>query len=359
MKKKQQNLFSRNKTDVRFALIAVLACTLVLGAAVLAWGHIQEASADSENGSIIKNIETAVTTQSAKERVTAGLYGNNQSSSNNDRASVKVEFDGKNLSVNFDEGSTVQDILKRANITLSEDDIVSPDLSEKVSAGDIIMVIRVTTETISEDVSQPYETVYEEDASIPEGETTLKQEGLNKVEKEHYLVTYHNGDEVSKELVDTELIAEGQDEIILVGTATASEESDTNEDSEDGNDTSSEGSDNTDYNEESSSDYEAENTTSTSGNNGDFSYSNVITCTAYAYVAGGYGASGNPAVVGTCAVDPSVIPLGTRLYIEGYGYAIANDTGGNIVGNTLDLVMDTTAECYQWGVRTVNVYILD
>ncbi len=90
-----------------------------------------------------------------------------------------------------------------------------------------------------------------------------------------------------------------------------------------------------------------------------YSYSNVITCTAYAYVAGGYGASGNPAVYGTCAVDPSVIPLGTRLYIEGYGFAIANDTGGNIVGCTVDLVMDTTAECYNWGVRTVNVYILD
>ena len=80
---------------------------------------------------------------------------------------------------------------------------------------------------------------------------------------------------------------------------------------------------------------------------------------AYAYVAGGYGASGRPAVVGTCAVDRSVIPMGTMLYIDGYGFARANDTGGNIIGNTVDLVMNSTGMCYSWGVRYVDVYILE
>ena len=80
---------------------------------------------------------------------------------------------------------------------------------------------------------------------------------------------------------------------------------------------------------------------------------------AYAYVSGGYGASGRPAVVGTCAVDRRVIPLGTMLYIDGYGFARANDTGGNIIGNTVDLCMDSVGMCYSWGVRYVDVYILD
>lgn len=122
-----------------------------------------------------------------------------------------------------------------------------------------------------------------------------------------------------------------------------------------------EDSEESEYAEEDSSSEESYDTEEddNSGTIGEFSYSDVFTCTAYAYVAGGYGASGNPAVVGTVAVDPSIIPLGTRLYVEGYGYAIANDTGGNIIGYTLDLVMDTEYECYQWGVRTVNVYILD
>lgn len=157
----------------------------------------------------------------------------------------------------------------------------------------------------------------------------------------------------------------------VVETA-AVDETETTEDGAEITDTEQETSENAeiDYTEDSEeSEYVEEDSSSeesydteegdNSGTIGEFSYSDVFTCTAYAYVAGGYGASGNPAVVGTVAVDPSIIPLGTRLYVEGYGYAIANDTGGNIIGYTLDLVMDTEYECYQWGVRTVNVYILD
>ena len=85
----------------------------------------------------------------------------------------------------------------------------------------------------------------------------------------------------------------------------------------------------------------------------------VLTCKAYAYVQGGYGASGKPAVPGTVAVDRSIIPLGTKLYVEGYGFAVANDTGGNIIGNTIDVVMNSESMCRQWGIKYVDVYILD
>jgi 3D (Asp-Asp-Asp) domain-containing protein len=59
------------------------------------------------------------------------------------------------------------------------------------------------------------------------------------------------------------------------------------------------------------------------------------------------------------AVDPNVIPLGTRLYVEGYGEAIASDTGGAIQGNIVDVHFSTYAECIAWGRRTVQVTILD
>lgn len=61
---------------------------------------------------------------------------------------------------------------------------------------------------------------------------------------------------------------------------------------------------------------------------------------------------------GLCAVDPDVIPLGTRLYIPGYGEALADDIGGAIIGNHIDLAMDTRAEAFDWGRRHLTVYVL-
>ena len=62
--------------------------------------------------------------------------------------------------------------------------------------------------------------------------------------------------------------------------------------------------------------------------------------------------------LGTIAVDPRVIPLGSKVYIEGYGYAHASDTGGVIKGNIIDLYMDSHAECISWGRRQVKVTIV-
>lgn len=59
------------------------------------------------------------------------------------------------------------------------------------------------------------------------------------------------------------------------------------------------------------------------------------------------------------AVDPSVIPLGTRVYVEGYGEAIAGDVGGAIKGNKIDIHVPTKEEAFQWGVREVNVTIIE
>lgn len=69
-------------------------------------------------------------------------------------------------------------------------------------------------------------------------------------------------------------------------------------------------------------------------------------------------ATGALARRGVVAVDPAVIPLGTRLYIPGYGMALAADTGGAIDGAHIDLCFDTVAEARAWGRRTVTVYVL-
>lgn len=87
----------------------------------------------------------------------------------------------------------------------------------------------------------------------------------------------------------------------------------------------------------------------------------VMEATAYTpYDPGnsGYTANGNWLEHGLVSVDPSVIPLGTRLYIEGYGYAVADDTGGDINGNRIDLGMSSRSEANNFGRQNVVVYIL-
>ena len=84
---------------------------------------------------------------------------------------------------------------------------------------------------------------------------------------------------------------------------------------------------------------------------------------ATAYVPWCYGCSGVTksglrAGRGVVAVDPSVIPLGTRLYIPGYGPAVAGDTGGAIVGRRIDLGYENYAAAVQFGRRAVTVYVL-
>ncbi len=92
----------------------------------------------------------------------------------------------------------------------------------------------------------------------------------------------------------------------------------------------------------------------------------TITVTATAYTIESAGGSGvtatginlkkNPGAK-VIAVDPSVIPLGSKVYVPGYGYAIAGDTGGAIKGNKIDVYVPTNEQAKQWGVRTVNITI--
>lgn len=67
----------------------------------------------------------------------------------------------------------------------------------------------------------------------------------------------------------------------------------------------------------------------------------------------------NPDGISTVAVDPNVIPLGSKVYVSGYGVAIAADTGGAIKGNIIDVYLNSYEECMSWGRRQVTVQILE
>ena len=96
----------------------------------------------------------------------------------------------------------------------------------------------------------------------------------------------------------------------------------------------------------------------------ELSYSKSLRVEATAYSGHTITATGtkpvrNPGGWSTIAVDRRVIPLGTRVYVENYGYAIAEDVGGAIKGNIIDLFMDSSSETRSWGRRNVTIYILD
>ncbi|MFL0245740.1 3D domain-containing protein [Candidatus Clostridium stratigraminis] len=93
------------------------------------------------------------------------------------------------------------------------------------------------------------------------------------------------------------------------------------------------------------------------------SYKASFAMVATAYTGGTITALGlkpvrDPFGLSTIAVDPSVLPLGAKVYIPGYGYAISSDTGSAIKGNIIDLYMNSEADCYAWGKRSVTLYIV-
>lgn len=118
----------------------------------------------------------------------------------------------------------------------------------------------------------------------------------------------------------------------------------------------------------STTEHRAETVKAAKINKASVSSSKVLYMNATAYTAYCAGCSGVTATginlrthpgAKVVAVDPNTIPLGTKLYVEGYGYAVAGDTGGAIKGKRIDLFMDSNTDAINWGRRTVKVKILD
>ena len=93
-------------------------------------------------------------------------------------------------------------------------------------------------------------------------------------------------------------------------------------------------------------------------------YKEVYKMESTAYTGDAYTTSGitptrNKDGISTIAVDPNIIPLGSRVYIPGYGEAIAADTGSAIKGNVVDLYLNSYDECIEWGRQPIDLYILE
>ncbi|MGL5764791.1 MAG: 3D domain-containing protein [Sarcina sp.] len=105
------------------------------------------------------------------------------------------------------------------------------------------------------------------------------------------------------------------------------------------------------------------NESNSNSSNPTVNYKKMLHVEATAYTGGTLTAMGlkpvrDPNGISTIAVDPTVIPLGSKVYIPGYGYAIASDTGGAIKGNIIDLYLNSEQACNSWGRRNITIYIV-
>ncbi|MBP1866109.1 uncharacterized protein YabE (DUF348 family) [Clostridium tetanomorphum] len=248
---------------------------------------------------------------------------------------VELEVDGKKLNIQSAE-SDIETMLSAEGIKVNQYDKVSPSRQEPLKDGLKVAITRVETKVMKEVKKMDYATVTKKDNDLDEGKKKIIQEGKQGEKVITTRVVYENGKEVSKKVISEVVTKKPVQKIVAMGTV--------------GVYTPSRGG-NIRYSNlmrMRATAYTADYA-STGKNPGDYGFGITATGTVARRNYGGYS---------SIAVDPRVIPLGTKMYVEGYGYAIAEDTGGAIKGNKIDLFFDSNSEVYNWGVRTVNVYIL-
>lgn len=232
--------------------------------------------------------------------------------------SVNITVDGQTIAARTTK-DTVSDVLEEYGIQTGAMDEISPGAKAALAPGMEIRVARISVQTLVEDVAVDYKVQKQYTTKAPQGTTRVAREGREGTERRTWTVSYRDGKEVSRQLASKKVITQPVDKLIMVGSAMV---------------------------------------VSRGGEN--IRYSNAIDMVATAYTHTGRNtASGIYPYHGAVAVDPSKIPLGTKLYVEGYGYATALDRGSAIKGNKIDLFFETRSEAMRWGVRKVKVYVID
>ncbi len=215
-------------------------------------------------------------------------------------------------------------LLESQGIVLEENDKLESNIfvDEDVK---YVSVIRVKTETIEREVEISFNTALQPNNELFRGERNIVNPGEKGLKKEIVQVTYENNIPTNEEVLEEEIIKHPLDQLIEFGTK--------------------------------------ERIQNASRNGGlaetqRVAKEMVVESTAYTHT-GNTTFTGIWPYEGIVAVDPKVIPLGTKMYVEGYGYATAADTGGLIKGNIIDVFMDTHDKAVNWGRRQVKIYILD
>nr|WP_237690994.1 3D domain-containing protein [Paenibacillus caui] len=264
-------------------------------------------------------------------------------------APVTVIADGKN-SKRFTTADTVKIALLEAGVSVAEQDKVYPSLDSQVTPEMKIRVVRVNKITVRQPVSVPFQTVKTSDPKLLAGKTKVIQDGSNGQTVHYVEKVFQDGQLISKRWVSKAVAKPATARVIAVGTKkpepvkTAVLAASITR---------------------TSNKVKISGSGSITKNGISFSYKKVlknVSMTAYSAEEDGIGtktASGTRVTEGrTIAVDKNVIPLGWWVYIEGLGFRRAEDTGGAIKGNKIDVYYDTLKAANNFGRqkgRTVYV----
>ncbi|ULT59659.1 ubiquitin-like domain-containing protein [Neobacillus drentensis] len=224
--------------------------------------------------------------------------------------------------------TTVADFLTQQGIKLNELDRVEPSLTDRITENGVVNVIRV--EKVTDVVEEPvqFAVVTKKDEKLQKGQEKVIAPGKQGRVSRQYEVVLENGREVSRKLINEQNILQKQDKVVAVGTKDLALQVSRGE-----------------------------------APNGQEFYVTATAYTAYCNGCSGHTATGlnlraNPNMK-VIAVDPRIIPLGSKVYVEGYGYAVAADTGGAIKGYIVDLLMPSHADAYRWGRKKVKITVLN
>ncbi len=272
---------------------------------------------------------------------------------------LQVTFRGETQTVTT-YGETVADILEKLEIVPSENDVVSVSLEDETWDGMHIVIDRLHIIEETYTVSVPFDTNYVLNANLAEDEQVVMSQGVEGQVLKVDSVSYLNGSEVARDNLESTFLTAPVAQIVAVGSL--------------------EGIDQDAIVEPDDGQSGPETTTgdgklhigegmiiTPDGQILTYTHSLGVVATAYHNSDPGctiWTATGTYCRVGAIAVDPKVIPYGTRMYIvtdDGkyiYGIAVAEDCGGSIKGNRVDLYFDTTDECWTFGIRDATVYFL-
>ncbi|MFC4076604.1 G5 and 3D domain-containing protein [Salinithrix halophila] len=245
--------------------------------------------------------------------------------------SVSLKVGGKKEKKMKTTEPTVGDFLKEQKVKVDKSDQMNATMDQKIT-NDLAIIIDKVEKRVQKKVEPiDYDTKKKEDPDLPKGEKKVAKKGKKGKSIYQVIAIYKNG----KSMVTDKKLVEKVDpvaEVVMVGSGEAKETA-----------------------------AEKEDTQLSSGSRiAGLKYKKTMAAETTGYTAtGNKTATGTTPRRGTVAVDPSVIPLGTRLYIPGYGQAVAEDTGGAVNGNVIDLFFDTREEAIQWGRRNVTAYILE